>query len=303
MGRVSQAIPNLFNGVSQQSPSIRLPSQGQAQINGYSSLVSGLGKRPPVNHLAEILDSPTDSKIFTHVINRDTEEQYILVLYDDSIKAFNLSDGSEVPIFGTELCQVGDQAHTGGNNADVLTDAGGYWETDKWIGFLILNVTDGSWGTITANTATTITATLKDGTENDWDTGDEYKLFQLPIWTNYLDVDTARSDFQAITVADYTFLVNKKLTAKEDLLINLSPLSEEGIVQWDLDGVLLVSGGYDPYGEEEGVTIKEDNSDGFHFAYQTLEKENFEASTPYYVSAWFKKVTGFLCKGPRQVNF
>lgn len=66
--------------------------------------------------------------------------------------------------------------HDGTNNASVLTDSGSSWTTNELIGSIIRNTTDGSWGTVTANTSTTITATLIGGTDNDWDTGDAYTL-------------------------------------------------------------------------------------------------------------------------------
>ena len=46
MALVSKSIPNLINGVSQQPPEIRLPSQGEIQENGLASVAKGLEKRP-----------------------------------------------------------------------------------------------------------------------------------------------------------------------------------------------------------------------------------------------------------------
>lgn len=69
-------------------------------------------------------------------------------------------------------------SHTGANNAAVLTDSGATWTTDQWVGYYIKNTTDGSWGVITANSTTTITATLYGGTDNDWDTSDAYSIVQ-----------------------------------------------------------------------------------------------------------------------------
>ena len=68
--------------------------------------------------------------------------------------------------------------HTGGNNeATVLTDAGQAWEIDELIGFQVFNTLDGSSGVITDNDATSVTvAALAGGTDNDWDTGDEYEI-------------------------------------------------------------------------------------------------------------------------------
>lgn len=64
--------------------------------------------------------------------------------------------------------------HTGSANAAVLTDSTKSWTTDQWVGYRIRNTTDGSFTTITANTATTITGVLQGGTDNDWDASDAY---------------------------------------------------------------------------------------------------------------------------------
>ena len=79
-----------------------------------------------------------------------------------------LADGLE------ELYDSG--THTGSDNASVLTDSTKSWTTDEHVGKMLVNVTDGSVGSITANTATTITASLTGGTDNDWDAGDEYEI-------------------------------------------------------------------------------------------------------------------------------
>lgn len=67
-------------------------------------------------------------------------------------------------------------AHDGAGDASVLTDSGESWTTNEWIGYSIYNTTDVSQGIITANTGTTITATLEGGTDNDWDVSDAYLI-------------------------------------------------------------------------------------------------------------------------------
>jgi predicted CXXCH cytochrome family protein len=67
--------------------------------------------------------------------------------------------------------------HTGTDNQAILTDetAGKpAWPVDSLVGTKIRNIRDGSSGTITANTDTTVTTTLSGGTENDWDRHDTY---------------------------------------------------------------------------------------------------------------------------------
>jgi hypothetical protein len=62
MALVSKSIPNLINGVSQQSPTLRLESQGEEQENGLSDVVDGLKKRPPtewLNSLQKVVSYPS----------------------------------------------------------------------------------------------------------------------------------------------------------------------------------------------------------------------------------------------------
>lgn len=95
MGLISTAIPNLVNGVSQQPYALRLASQCQEQINGYSSVVEGLRKRPATRHVKRI-DGLAD-RAFVHTINRDANEQYMVVISNGSLRAFAL-DGTEIPV-------------------------------------------------------------------------------------------------------------------------------------------------------------------------------------------------------------
>lgn len=72
--------------------------------------------------------------------------------------------------------------HDGANDVAILTDSTASWVVDEWVNHTILNLTDGSSGTITANTATTITVTLAGGAENDWDTNDIYEIKPREYW-------------------------------------------------------------------------------------------------------------------------
>lgn len=71
----------------------------------------------------------------------------------------------------------GTGVHTGADDASILTDSSKSWSTKSvggLKGFYIYNNTDGSGGIITATTATTITAILAGGTDNNLDNGDKY---------------------------------------------------------------------------------------------------------------------------------
>jgi len=93
MGLINETIPNMINGVSQQPSALRLPSQGEAQVNALSSVVEGLIKRPPAKHL-DNLSATAWTEPFTHLIDRDADEKYIVVVLDNEVKVFDL-EGTE----------------------------------------------------------------------------------------------------------------------------------------------------------------------------------------------------------------
>jgi hypothetical protein len=80
MALISQSIPNLINGVSQQPPSLRLATQSELQENGLSSVVTGLSKRPSSEHIADLGAISNVDKAFIHTIRRDENEFYSMVV-------------------------------------------------------------------------------------------------------------------------------------------------------------------------------------------------------------------------------
>lgn len=95
MSLISTTIPNLVNGVSQQPYALRLASQCQEQINGHSSVVEGLRKRPGTRHIARL--EGVSGSAFIHTINRDKQEQYVVVIEGGDLRVFDL-DGNEIPV-------------------------------------------------------------------------------------------------------------------------------------------------------------------------------------------------------------
>ena len=98
MPLVSGSIPNLINGVSQQPAPIRLPSQCEEQINGYSSVVEGLKKRPPLEFVAKLNDLQIGNA-FIHSINRDIIERYVVIVTDEDLQVYDLSGNEKTVAF------------------------------------------------------------------------------------------------------------------------------------------------------------------------------------------------------------
>lgn len=97
MSLISTTIPNLVNGVSQQPYALRLASQCQEQINGHSSVVEGLRKRPGTRHIARL--EGVSGSAFIHTINRDKYEQYIVIIQDGDLKVFDLEGNKKTVNF------------------------------------------------------------------------------------------------------------------------------------------------------------------------------------------------------------
>lgn len=132
MPLVSQSVVSYKGGVSQQPDIIRFPDQLEEQINGFSSEVEGLQKRPPTLHIKRLGDKVDPLRTKYHIINRDENERYILGMSNGSLKVWDF-DGNE-------------------KRVHIADDA------------------------------------------------------------SYLSVQDANDDFRAVTVADYTFILNRNKT-------------------------------------------------------------------------------------------
>ena len=89
--------------------------------------------------------------------------------------------------------------HDGGDGQAALSVSGASFTGDNVvIGDIVLNTTDGSWGEITALTATTITSVLQGGSNNVWDDGD---VAVVPTWTAQdVSNDVIQNDANDLTI-------------------------------------------------------------------------------------------------------
>lgn len=100
MGKlISDTIAGFFNGISQQSVTMRLATQGEIQENALGTIVDGLYTRPHSEHVA-VIDGDITSDAFIHVINRDLGERYIVFITDD------VDEPIKVYTLGGEKCTV-----------------------------------------------------------------------------------------------------------------------------------------------------------------------------------------------------
>lgn len=91
MPLVAQSTSSYKGGVSQQPDIVRYPDQLTEQINGFSSQVQGLQKRPPTKHIKRLGDKIDGSASKFHIINRDENEQYLLEMRNGQLKVWDLN--------------------------------------------------------------------------------------------------------------------------------------------------------------------------------------------------------------------
>lgn len=113
MSLLNVNVPNLLNGVSQQADSLRFATQGGEQINGMSSIVSGLTKRNGAEFVCQLSrNSLRNRNPYVHFINRDENEKYVVLFYGGLekpltyiqdygfIRIWDLQTGNEKKVYG-----------------------------------------------------------------------------------------------------------------------------------------------------------------------------------------------------------
>lgn len=100
MPNIIANIPNFVSGVSQQPRTMRFPSQAEESINTYPSVVEGLTKRPPAQHIKRLLTPTTQasSNSSSHFIDRSETEKYITEIREGKIRVWDL-DGNEKLVY------------------------------------------------------------------------------------------------------------------------------------------------------------------------------------------------------------
>lgn len=96
MPLISGSVPSLINGISQQPATLRMPTQGAKQVNGFSHVSRGLQKRPCTEHIAKILGitSTTSNDVFIHTIRRSEDEAYALIIKGGDNPSANSNNGN-----------------------------------------------------------------------------------------------------------------------------------------------------------------------------------------------------------------
>lgn len=160
----SQTIKNIVSGISQQPDILRLPEQLKEQVNGLSTEVGGLQKRPPTLHIANLFKCDKTFLPLVHVVKRDEKEKYLMIfdgkgnikVYDEDGKEYtvNIDPRSKPYITGVvprkqlKVITIADYTFIVNTTKKVqMTDAKwdeGRWNNDKQ--GALFNVKSGQFG-------------------------------------------------------------------------------------------------------------------------------------------------------------
>ena len=129
MTTLSQSIPNLLSGISQQPDSRKRPGQLKDAVNAFPDFALGLLKRPGGKFVADLHNAPTTGKWFP--ILRDNVEKYIACYENNRFHVWDLIDRTDangnITTHAGSVRVVDMGNHTGQpvacDPAEVLTEA------------------------------------------------------------------------------------------------------------------------------------------------------------------------------------
>ena len=137
MALVSSTIPNLVGGISQQPAALRLTTACENMLNTFPSIVSGLQKRPPTRHVAN-LGTALSSGACGYLIERNEAYRYLVLVQNGDLKVVDLNTGSyqtvnfpngkaylsaSSPVDSFKFITFGDFTFITNRNVTVETDA------------------------------------------------------------------------------------------------------------------------------------------------------------------------------------
>ncbi len=244
MSLISETVPNLINGVSQQPAALRLSSQAELMTNCFPSVVLGLGKRPPTSNITKLF-SGTLADAFMHTINRDSTERYIVIITDGVLKVFDAITGAAQTVnFGAHVetslravtsTTIGAQATVaiaGATGHINFTTTGTFVATISYESSALGNFTDTVLlGTRTGPHDTDFSITNGHAVRARVSAYTSGSITTTMGWndTSYITGAAPSDDIRAVTVNDHTFIVNAgKTVAMFDAEVSVSPSSTAG---------------------------------------------------------------------------
>lgn len=252
MGLITHSTDSMVGGVSQQPPTRRFASQAEVQENALGTVIEGLRKRPPTEHVGELAAAFTGAVAY-HTINRDATERYVVAAQDKRLKVYDLADGSTNVVYDIN----GDVAQFGaGGDFDYLAT------TDPVKDLEFLTIAD---ATIIVNKAIQPKMDAATTTDRGFEAlafvkqGNYSTEYKLTVDTRTVTVTTGSSSTAANEPGIQTNYIASLLA---DALTSGSVVGANGVTV-ATSGAALGTADYDVQREGSTIWIKRDNGADF----------------------------------------
>jgi len=252
MGLITHSTDSMVGGVSQQPPTRRFASQAEVQENALGTIIEGLRKRPPTEHVGELAAAFTGAVAY-HTINRDATERYVVAAQDKRLKVYDLADGSVNTVY-----DIGGDVATFGAGGDF-----DYLATSDPVNDLeFLTIAD---ATIIVNKAIQPKMDAATTTDRGFEAlafvkqGNYSTKYTLTVDTRTATVETGDSADVANEPGIRTDFIAEKLV---DALTTGSATNTNGVTV-STSGDVLDANDYDVQREGSTIWIKRDNGADF----------------------------------------
>ena len=95
--QITDHLPNLVGGITQQPPETRIKTAVEEMINAYPSAVQGLSKRRGAQFVTSLTSSALGTTSFMHTIDRDEIEKYFAIINSDgSVEVYDIQGNAQV---------------------------------------------------------------------------------------------------------------------------------------------------------------------------------------------------------------
>ena len=120
MATITQSIPNLYQGISQQPDEQKLPGQVKNAVNVVPDIIDGLTKRPGLEFVKTLTNVASDGSWFNYYRDEDEGSYVGQTARDGTVRVWRCNDGQEMTITLTSNPTTY-LTHTADKNIQTLT--------------------------------------------------------------------------------------------------------------------------------------------------------------------------------------
>ena len=95
--QITDHVPNLVGGITQQPPETRIKTAVEEMVNASPSAIQGLSKRRGAQFVTSLTSSALGTTSFMHTIDRDEVEKYFAITNSDgSVEVYDIQGNAQV---------------------------------------------------------------------------------------------------------------------------------------------------------------------------------------------------------------